>query len=270
MFINGSFNRLLGGMLAIAILASASITSAAKAADWTVGANIGNVPWEFAEKDGSYTGFEVELVNELGKRLNQTVDIQNLPFEGVIPALLSDRIQIGIASMTITDERLKSLAFAQPYFDADQSVTTLATSSVTDLNGIKGTRVAVESAATSDIWATKNEAEYSFETINRYDSMSSAILDLQAGRVDAYIADMPAIAYYIKDKPQFHIVARIPTGEQYSLIFNKNFADIGAINGAISEMKTDGFLASLHKKWFGTEPAADSSTVVVKPLPAVK
>ncbi|NEI32633.1 transporter substrate-binding domain-containing protein [Rhizobium leguminosarum] len=258
------------GVLALALCASAWTNAEALAADWTVGANIGNVPWEFAEKDGSYTGFEIELVQELGKRLNQTIDIQNLPFEGVIPALLSDRIQIGIASMTITDERLKSLAFAQPYFDADQSVTTLATSSVSDLDGIKGTRVAVESAATSDIWATKNEAKYAFESINRYDSMSSAVLDLQAGRVDTYIADMPAIAYYIKDKPQFHIVARIPTGEQYSLIFNKNFADIAAINDAISQMKKDGFLGSLHKKWFGTDPATDSSTVVVEPLPVAK
>ncbi|ANP90272.1 ABC transporter substrate-binding protein (plasmid) [Rhizobium leguminosarum] len=258
------------GVIVLALGITTWANSQAFAADWTIGANIGNVPWEFAERDGSYAGFEVELVQELGKRLNRTIDIQNLPFEGLIPALLSDRIQIGIASMTITDERLKSLAFAQPYFDADQSVTTLASSSVTNLDGIKGARVAVESAATSDIWATKNEEKYAFESISRYDSMGPAILDLQAGRVDAFIADMPAIAFYIKDKPQFHIVDRVPTGEQYSLIFNKSFADIASINDVISQMKQDGFLAGLHKKWFGTDPAKDSSTVVVKPLPVAK
>ncbi|MFW8610055.1 ABC transporter substrate-binding protein [Rhizobium beringeri] len=242
-------------------------TSSLIAADWSVGATIGNVPWEFQQQDGSNAGFEVELINEVAKRLGRTLEIENIPFEGLVPALLANRVQIGISSLTITQERLKSLAFAQPYYDSDQSLTTLASSGINELDALKGKKIGVDSAATSDIWATEHSAEYAFESINRYDAMNSAILDLSAGRIDAYIADMPAIAYFIKDKPQFRIVSRITTGEQYSLVFNKDFGEIQAVNDALTVMKKEGYLAALHKKWFGTEAPADSSTVVVKPMP---
>ena len=48
------------------------------------------------------------------------------------------------------------------------------------------------------------------------------MLDLQAGRIDGYISDIPALLYYVKDKPQFKVVERIKTGEQYSIMFNKD------------------------------------------------
>jgi polar amino acid transport system substrate-binding protein len=185
----------------------------------------------------------------------------------MIPALLADRVQIGISSLTITPERLKSLAFAQPYFDSDQSLTTLSTSDITHLDGLGGKTIGVDSAATSDIWATANQNKYKFASISRYDAMNSAVLDLQAGRIDACVADMPAIAYLIKDKPEFKIVDRIATGEQYSLVFNKGFADIQAIDAVSTRMKGEGYLAALHETWFGTDAPADSSTVVVKPMP---
>lgn len=241
--------------------------SGAAAADWAVGATIGNVPWEFQQQDGSMAGFEVELINELAKRLGKTVEFQNVPFEGLVPALLANRVQIGISSLTITPERLKSLAFAQPYFDSDQSLTTLAASDIANLAGLVGKNIGVDSAATSDIWATANQEKYQFASITRYDAMNSAVLDLSASRIDAYIADMPAIAYFIKDKPEFKIVDRIATGEQYSLVFNKDFADIEAINKVITDLKNEGYLVALHKKWFGTDAPADSSTVMVEPMP---
>ena len=92
---------------------SASFTAPAAAADWTVGANIGNVPWEFQDASGKFVGFEIDLVNEVAKRLNKTVQIENIPFNGLFPAVQSNRIQIAISSITITNKRLETLAFAQ-------------------------------------------------------------------------------------------------------------------------------------------------------------
>ncbi len=105
----------VGGVLAM------GVASSANAADLTVGANIGNVPWEFETADGTVVGFEVDLVNEIAKRLGKSVEFVNIPFNGLFPAVQSGRIDMAVSSITITDKRLESVTFAQPYYDSDQS-----------------------------------------------------------------------------------------------------------------------------------------------------
>ena len=73
-----------------------------------VGANVGNVPWEFEDKGGQLVGFEVDLVNEVGKRLNRKVEFVNTPFTGLFPAISSNRIDAAVSSITITPKRLKT------------------------------------------------------------------------------------------------------------------------------------------------------------------
>ena len=67
----------------------AAIAGPASAAEWTVGANIGNVPWEFQDAQGKFVGFEIDLVNEVARRTGNTVKIENIPFNGLFPAVLS-------------------------------------------------------------------------------------------------------------------------------------------------------------------------------------
>lgn len=255
--------------LRIATLATwlAAAVSPALAADWTVGANIGNVPWEFQDAQGKFVGFEIDLVNEVAKRNGKTVQIENIPFNGLFPAVQSGRIQIAISSITITPKRLESLAFAQPYYDSDQSLSVLKTSKINTLTDLTGKTVGVDTASTGDIWATENTAKYKIAKISRYEGLAPAMLDLAAGRIDGYISDIPAVEYYIKDKPQYRVAARIPTGERYSFMFAKTFAEAGKINDTLTQLKKEGFLAKTHQKWFGSMPPADSATVKVMDMP---
>lgn len=239
----------------------------AAAADWTVGANIGNVPWEFQDAKGQFVGFEIDLVNEVAKRLGKTVAIENIPFNGLFAAVQSGRIQIAISSITITQKRLQSLAFAQPYYDSDQSLCVLKASRIAKLEDLAGATVGVDTASTGDIWATENTARYRIARIARYEGLAPAILDLASGRIDGYISDIPAVEYYIRNKPQFRIALRTPTGERYSFMFAKNFAGITAVNEALTALKRDGVIAQLHQKWFGTLPPPESSTVRPMDLP---
>jgi len=254
------------GLSACLAIASA-FAAPALAADWTVGANIGNVPWEFQDAQGKFVGFEIDLVNEVAKRTGKTVQIENIPFNGLFPAVQSGRIQIAISSITITPKRLESLAFAQPYYDSDQSLSVLKTSKVKALTDLGGTTVGVDTASTGDIWATENTAKYKIAKISRYEGLAPAMLDLAAGRIDGYISDIPAVEYYIKDKPQYAVVARIPTGERYSFMFAKGFADAAKVNDTLTQLKKEGFIAKTHQKWFGTMPPADSATVKVMDVP---
>ena len=158
------FNRIAATVaLAVATLAGAS---AAFAADWTVGANIGNVPWEFQDATGKFVGFEIDMVNEVAKRAGKSVQIENIPFNGLFPAVQSGRIQMAMSSITITPKRLESLAFAQPYYDSDQSLSVLKNTKIDKLEDLAGKTVGVDTASTGDIYATQNTAKLKIATIS--------------------------------------------------------------------------------------------------------
>lgn len=242
----------------------------AHAADWTVGANIGNVPWEFEDADGKVTGFEVDLVEEIADRMGKTVEFVNTPFNGLFPAVQSGRIDMAVSSITITDKRLESVSFAQPYYDSDQSLSSATSSGVEGLSDMKGKIVGVDTGSTGDMWSEANKDEYGFSDIRRYEGLAPAMLDLQAGRIDGYISDIPAVLYYVKDKPALHVVERIPTGEKYSIMFDKDAPLASEVNDVISTLKEEGTLAEIYENWFGAAPEAGTSTVEVLDMPTAK
>jgi len=256
--------------LALGLVVGLGATPPTQAADLNVGANVGNVPWEFQDKSGAIVGFEIDLVNEVGKRLGKSVEIVNIPFNGLFPAVESGRINMAVSSITITEKRLGSLSFAQPYYDSDQSLTVKADSGIKSTADLKGKVIGVDTSSTGDIWATKANETIGFGTINRYEGLAPAMLDLQAGRIDGYISDIPALLYYTKDKPELKVVERIPTGEKYSIMFAKNDPLAKDVNEVITALKKEGFIAGLHEKWFGAKAEDTTSTVQVTDMPATR
>ncbi|WAJ28325.1 transporter substrate-binding domain-containing protein [Jeongeupella avenae] len=258
-------------LAALAVAAFSLSASGASAEMLTVGANVGNLPWEFQDQSGEIVGFEVDLATEVAKRLGYDgVDIQNIPFNGLFSAVQSGRIDAAISSITITQERLKSVSFAQPYYDSDQSLSTRTDSEVKGLDTLKGKTVGVDTGSTGDIWATAHQAEYGIGEIRRYEGLQPAMLDLAGGRLDGYISDIPAVAYYIKDKPELAVVARIPTGEQYSMMFAKDSELTSKASEAITALKNEGFVAQIHEKWFGSKPDAGTSSADVRETPKLQ
>ncbi|MDB2544714.1 ABC transporter substrate-binding protein/permease [Woeseiaceae bacterium] len=232
-----------------------------------VGANIGNVPWEFQDSDGSYIGFEIDLVNKVGEQLKRKIKIINIPFNGLFAAVQSGRVDLAISSINITEKRLESVSFTQPYYDSDQSLTVLNNSKIKNLYDLKGMIVAVDTGSTGDIWATENNEKYEFGEIRRYEGLVPAMLDLVIGRVAGYISDIPALLYYTKDKPNLEVVERMPTGGLYSMMLRKNNSLLFEVNDVLIEMKRSGELNELHKKWFGKFAAKNSSTIKILDIP---
>jgi polar amino acid transport system substrate-binding protein len=252
---------------AAALLAASNLS--AQAETLTAGANIGNVPWEFQNDAGDFVGFEVDLLNAVAEKLGREVKIVNIPFNGLFSAVQSGRIDVAMSSITITDERLQSVSFAQPYYDSDQSLTVKA-DGPTSLDEMSGKVVGVDTGSTGDMWATEHAEEYGFGEIRRYEGLAPAMLDLTAGRIDGYISDIPALLYYVKDKPDLAVVQRIETGEKYSMMFAKDAELASEVNAAITELKQDGTVAALHEEWFGATPEDTTSTVTVLDMPAAK
>ncbi|MGK7924911.1 MAG: ABC transporter substrate-binding protein [Spirulina sp.] len=234
-----------------------------------VGLNIGNTPWEFENETGELVGFEVELITAIANALGREIEFIDMPFIDLFPALLSERIDVAISSITITEERMKTFDFAQPYYDSDQSLTVKTDSGIAGLKDMSGKVVAVDNASTGDRWSQDRQAQYKFSKILRYEGIEPAMQDLEAGVFDGYIADLPGTLSYTKDRDTLTVVERIPTGERYSMMFAKGNPLRDECNAIISTLKQEGTLAKIYETWFGKAPDPETSTAIVQPVPSL-
>ncbi len=229
-----------------------------------VGANIGNVPWEFQDAKGETVGFEVDLMKEVGKRLGMDVSFVNIPFTGLFAAVQSGQIDAAVSSITITPKRLASVSFAQPYYDSDQSLTVKADSGIAGLKGMAARRWASTRARPATCGPRQHKAEDKFADIRRYEGLAPAMLDLAAGRIDGYISDIPALQYYVKDKPAYKVVERIPTGERYSVMFAKDSPLAAKVDDVITHAQGRGLHRQAAREVVRRQGARPRTSTVIK------
>jgi polar amino acid transport system substrate-binding protein len=110
--------------------------------------------------------------------------------------------------------------------------------------------------------------KYGIAGMKTYNTQQDLLLDTRNGRVDGAISDLAGMQFTFTKMPGMKIVERIPTGDQYAILMKKGSPLVEPVNNAIGELKKDGTLAALHKKWLGADPEPGSSTVTPKPVPA--
>lgn len=254
-------------MLATAASFAAS-TFAAHAADTlAVGAYPTNPPFEYKNADGKFEGFEVDIVNEAAKRAGLTPEIADYGFQALFSGIASKRIDVAISSITITPERLKTVSFSQPYYDSDMGIAASKDSAVKGEQDLKGKTVGVLSGSTGETWTKAHRDADGIGDVKGYNTQQEMLLDLSNGRLDAVVSDVPGMEYSFTKMKGLAVKDRIKTGEQYGLLMAKDSPDLAKLNDALTAMKQDGTLAAIHKKWFGSDAPAGSSTVTVMPIP---
>ncbi len=261
--------------LAIAALAALGTLGAgalqpAAAETLTVGAYPANPPWENKKEDGSFEGFEVDLVNEIGKRLGADIEIQDLGFQALFAATSSGRIDMAISSITINDERLQNQSFTQPYYNSDIALVTNKDSGINGLADMKGKPVGAISTSSGEAWIKANQEKYGFGEYKGYDTQQNLILDTQNGRVAGAIGDIAGFQWAFRQMPQMKIAEVISTGDTYGIMLKKGSPLLERVNNAITEMKKDGTLAAIHKKHLGVDPDPNTTTVKVMEIPQPK
>ncbi|MGA7278652.1 MAG: transporter substrate-binding domain-containing protein, partial [Desulfocapsaceae bacterium] len=228
----------------------------------TVGVNSENPPWIFA-KDGKMTGFEADIVEEFAKRAGYTLDYKSAPFATVLTGVQSGQWDIAMSSIWIKQERAEVMDFADPYYDSGIGMMTRA-DGITDLSQMKGKVFGSDTGSANEAWLVKAQDEFGPYKVKSYDYWVDAALDLEAGRIDGVVVDDPIALYYIKQHPKSNLVMKIyipgfKAGQ--ALAFKKGSALRDEFNKIQNEMKKDGTMLEIHKKWFGTEPPKDSSVI---------
>ncbi|MBI1217962.1 MAG: transporter substrate-binding domain-containing protein [Rhodobacteraceae bacterium] len=258
--------RALMGLIAGAAFAVSAVQGIA-AGVLRVGSYPANPPWEFKDASGAFQGFEVDIVNEIAKRLGMTTDIQGLDFKALFVATASHRVDIVISSLTITNDRLQSQSFTQPIVTGALGIATKDGAGVTSVADLKGKTVGAIATSFGEKWLKDRAAEIGYTDYKSYDTVSNMLTDLTAGRVDAVANDVVGLRYAMNQMKGLAVPVEIPTGEKFAMMLPKGSDMLEKINSALSDMKTDGTMATIYKKWFGVDPAAGSVTLTPMPVP---
>lgn len=230
-----------------------------------VAITVGLVPWQYMDKAGKLTGFEVEMLRDLGRRLNREVEFIDTQWEGIFAGLQANKYDIIASAVSITCARQKIVSFSVPYYDAGIAITVQKNDKrIKVVENLKGMVVGVAGAGTTaHLWLMQNKVKYGIKEVKVYDK--DAMLDLEIGRIDAVAGDYPASAYYVKDRPVLEVRLRNLTAENYGLVLGKGVPLVGQVNTVINAMKKDGTMARLHREHFGFQAPADSTMVKVVP-----
>jgi len=209
-------------------------------------------PFESIGDDGKPEGFDIDVANELSDRLGLELEVVTTAWEGIIPGLKTDKYDIIMSAMTITEERLAEIDFSDPYIDSNQSIAVKkGTTDITGPEDLAGKVVGVQVDTTGQFTA---EEIAGIAEIRKYDTILIAFQELELGRIDAIMNDYPVNAYLSKMRGQTEIAATVTTDEQYGIGVKKgNDELLEAINMALEDMYADGTYDKIFEKWFGEE-----------------
>ncbi|MBO6264543.1 MAG: basic amino acid ABC transporter substrate-binding protein [Acidaminococcaceae bacterium] len=209
-------------------------------------------PFEF-QKEGSkdFDGFDMDLIRAIGKQLNMKVEIQNMGFDALIPAINAGNIDAAIAGMSITPDRQKAVDMSDPYYTSGLVVVVNkdneAVKSVKDLDN-KG--IAAQIGTTG----AERAAKVPGAKVKNFNTNSEVFLELKNKGVDAVIIDKPVAEYYLAQgggKETAKIVGETMEAESYGISLKKNSHLTAKINKALLDLKKNGEYDKLYEKWFG-------------------
>lgn len=223
-----------------------------------VATEAGFMPFEFVnEKTGELLGFDMDLIRAVGQTMDLKVEIDNISWDGLIPALLNKNYDLLIAGITITKERAASVDFSTPYFE---SVLTIITKdSITDvesLEDLNGKIAAVQISTTGDFEASDLVDAGDLKSVARFDTVPDAMQAVIIGAADVVIIDLPVAQSYLEANPAAPLkhVGPVSENEFYGIVVHKENKELLAkINAALAQLENDGTYEQIYEKWFGTE-----------------
>jgi polar amino acid transport system substrate-binding protein len=215
---------------------------------------------------GGIQGFNVDLANEIAKRLKRQITIDATQFSGLLPGLQAGTYDFIAAPTTVTKERAESLLFTEGYLNTDfQFVVKKDTPDIVKLEDLKGKTVSVNKGSAYDSWARDLEGKIGWK-VESFGTQTDAVQAVLVGRADANVAGNTVIAWAVKNNPQLELSYLHSTGLVWAAPTRKDSGELRKqLDVAVECMKLDNTIAKLHEKWFGVAPAAGSAAVTVFP-----
>lgn len=208
-------------------------------------------PYEFVE-NGEYEGIDVEIAGKIAEELNLELVIEDVEFGSIIAGVESGKYDMGMAGMTVTDERKESVNFSETYAVAVQSVIVPAGSDIKSIDDISAdTKIGVQQDTTGDIYATE---AYGDEAIVRYKAGPDAVQALASGKVDCVIIDKEPAKAYVEANDGLELLESAYAEEEYAIcVAKENDELLEKINTALTKLKSDGTIDEIVSKYISAE-----------------
>ena len=204
-----------------------------------------------------YVGYDVDIIRAIGRIEGFEVEVRNLSFDGLIPALKTGSIDIAINDITITPERAKSVDFSNRYYIAGLGVVVNANNTtITKPEDLEGKRLAVSIGSTGEI-ASRGIKNAKVRIFNQ---LTECYLELRNNGVDAVVNDIPTNDYYVATAGRGKVKS-LPialTREDLGIAVKKGNKELLLrINRGLAAIKQNGEFARIFEKWFGRQPEAE-------------
>ncbi|MDH2431955.1 ABC transporter substrate-binding protein [Pokkaliibacter sp. MBI-7] len=244
-------------LLTVTALVAGLSMAQVQAKDWNnirIGVEGAYPPFSSVTPEGELVGFDIDIAKTLCEQMQAKCEFVKQDWDGIIPALLARKYDAIIASMSITEERKKKVAFSDKYYNSPaEFIAPKGSSLVINADGLKGKKIGVQRETIHDKYATEH---YPDAEIVRYGTQDEAYLDLQAGRVDALLLDAVAGEDGFLKKPEGANYAFIGEPIQLSeegagIAIRKQDTDlVEKFNKAIADIRANGKYDEVAKKYF--------------------
>lgn len=216
----------------------------------TMATNATFPPYEYYEGN-EIVGIDAEIAEAVAAKLGLELKIEDMEFNSITIAVTQGRADIGLAGMTVTEERKEAVDFSDSYATGIQVVIVSEDSDIQSVDDLEGRKIGVQLATTGDIYAKEDFGE---ENVEAYNKGADAVMALKQGKVDAVIIDnQPALAF-VKGAEGLKILDTEYAVEDYAAAIAKdNGALLEAINGALGELKNDGTIQTIIDKYIVSE-----------------
>lgn len=215
-------------------------------------------PFAYKTSDNKLVGFDYDIGEALCARIHAKCKWTEIEFDGLIPSLKVRKIDAAISSVSITEERLKSVDFTNSYYRLPARVVTRIDSAINNVPAdLAGKRIGVQRATNFDRYATEHFEAVGAQVV-KYGSQNEVFLDLLAGRIDASLAGSVAIDEGLLKAPggsAYHFIGEPLTEEKYfgtgaGIAVRKHDRLAAELNDALAALQADGTYNAIRKKYF--------------------
>lgn len=219
-----------------------------------IGTDTSYVPFEYLDSaTGEYTGFDIDLVKAIAEQAGFEYELNPMDFSGIIPALQTNNIDVGIAAMSINDERKEVVDFTDGYYDSGLYV--LVRADETSINGVEdlaGKKIATKQGTVGYEYSIAIEG---IGDVTPFPNIDQAYMELEKGSADAVIFDSPNIAYYAATtgEGKVKVVGDLLEGQEFGIAFPKGSELRDVFNDALNELKSNGKYDEIYTQWFGEQ-----------------
>ena len=210
-------------------------------------------PYEYIE-NGQVVGIDAEIAGAIADKLGLKLQIDDMEFDSIIEAVKGGKADIGLAGMTVTDERKESVDFTATYATGVQVVIVNEGSAITSVDDLfaegANTVIGVQRNTTGDLYSTWDIEDEGLGTVDRYSKGSDAIQALKTGKVDCVIIDNEPAKAFVEAVEGLVILDTEYALEDYAGAMNKENPELyAAVNAALEELIADGTVKAIVEKY---------------------